>query len=114
MLNAAKDSRAIRLTDPSRDPAGVFLLWRRDFGSSAPAHAARHAGGTGLYFWFGYLDPHPELVEGSGVGRLGSAASSFVRLRMRRSGVRVRASLARDAPVSDRPGLDPGSRATRP
>jgi len=29
-LNAAKDSRAIRLTDPSRNPAGVFLLMRQE------------------------------------------------------------------------------------
>lgn len=35
MLNAAKDSRAIRLTDPSRNPAGVFLY--PDFGFGAPA-----------------------------------------------------------------------------
>gem|GEM_PF-6596732 len=39
-LNAAKDSRAIRLTDPSRDPAGVFLLPNRPIDKNSPYFSA--------------------------------------------------------------------------
>ncbi|GAB5454154.1 MAG: hypothetical protein Hens2KO_03830 [Henriciella sp.] len=48
MLNAAKDSRAIRLTDPSRDPAGVFLYVDYDFGAppKPPLRLDRFQGGS--------------------------------------------------------------------